>query len=844
MLFGSIFFATTALSVKSMTLGDTRAFQAANNPRSLPLDVRSFTSVYTLLHHWSVFGLILLYAYICEYHPPFPHGPKSYDRDEFFFLTGLLFLASIFTLKKNKSARIMADAAVTKNGGTLNNNNNNSNNNNNNSNNNKAVVDAQNHSTEGVVQPVDEATDVLNRDQTEEWKGWMQFMFLLYHYYHAEEVYNSIRVMITCYVWMTGFGNFSFFYLKGDYGSVRVMQMLWRLNFLVIFLVLTQGTTYILYYICLLHTYFFLMVYVTMRVAKGLNYSKWGIRIKLAVVAILLYVIWDLDSGRIFRGLHWLFLSEVPMLGATSGAMWEWYFRSSLDHYSTYLGMVFALNYPITSLFFRKLEAQPPLRHYIAKALVGIAFAAATIWWVLGPFRHAKLEYNATNAYFACIPLLSYIYFRNLTPWLRSNTLDLLHQIGKTTLETYLMQHHIWLTSDAKSLLVLIPGYPKINFLVVSVLYVIMSRRLYQLTLFLRGMVLPNNRDACIRNLAGMAGIIGFFIGLAAVLREIGLVNMFTIGICCLTCGMTLYGIIVKNTWQNFVDTAETKSLGPRSVLSMLESLLVPLAGSLVLLAMGFGIYHMVQTGATKILPLPETCSAYVQKGSWVSIDACSEEARGLAYRDLGINNFGTCSPQSNIHAWGWEAPPSNSQCRFVQRDSKSLGQILNQRNVTYVGDSVVRHLYHATCRQMGDHAAGAYNTSMGKWADFSRRYKNTALEFRWAPYADSMLAMVTNISQSTPKSDLIVIGGGAWDRLHKYNNESEQQALSFVVKTLAAELKTLRDSGISVVWVTPTTINTWGLLTDEKRMNIREDQIAELRAVFASQGIRMPHLL
>lgn len=26
----------------------------------------------------------------------------------------------------------------------------------------------------------------------------MQFVFLLYHYYHAEEVYNSIRIMITC----------------------------------------------------------------------------------------------------------------------------------------------------------------------------------------------------------------------------------------------------------------------------------------------------------------------------------------------------------------------------------------------------------------------------------------------------------------------------------------------------------------------------------------------------------------------------------------------------------------------------------------------------------------------
>lgn len=30
----------------------------------------------------------------------------------------------------------------------------------------------------------------------------------------ASQVYNSIRVFITAYVWMTGFGNFSFFYLK------------------------------------------------------------------------------------------------------------------------------------------------------------------------------------------------------------------------------------------------------------------------------------------------------------------------------------------------------------------------------------------------------------------------------------------------------------------------------------------------------------------------------------------------------------------------------------------------------------------------------------------------------
>ncbi|CAM9983266.1 unnamed protein product, partial [Discosporangium mesarthrocarpum] len=34
------------------------------------------------------------------------------------------------------------------------------------------------------------------------------------HPLNKVQVYNSIRVFITSYVWMTGFGNFSFFYLK------------------------------------------------------------------------------------------------------------------------------------------------------------------------------------------------------------------------------------------------------------------------------------------------------------------------------------------------------------------------------------------------------------------------------------------------------------------------------------------------------------------------------------------------------------------------------------------------------------------------------------------------------
>lgn len=57
--------------------------------------------------------------------------------------------------------------------------------------------------------PSSDRVTMLSRPQTEEWKGWMQFAFIMYHYYRAWSAYNWIRVFVSSYVWMTGWGNFS-----------------------------------------------------------------------------------------------------------------------------------------------------------------------------------------------------------------------------------------------------------------------------------------------------------------------------------------------------------------------------------------------------------------------------------------------------------------------------------------------------------------------------------------------------------------------------------------------------------------------------------------------------------
>jgi hypothetical protein len=151
-------------------------------------------------------------------------------------------------------------------------------------------------------------------------------------------------------------------------------------------------------------------------------------------------------------------------------------------------------------------------------------------------------------------------------------------------------------------------------------------------------------------------------------------------------------------------------------------------------------------------------------------------------------------------------------------------------------------------CRQVGDASAGAYNTTMEKWSDYIRRYGNEAyLEFRWAPYTnDTLVSTLAKIIEdessggesSHNKPDLVVVGGGPWDLLHRYRTTEEREALVAGVKKLAQEIEVLRATGIPVVWVVPTTINTWGLLTDVKRDAMREDQMEPLRAVYEENGV------
>ena len=96
------------------------------------------------------------------------------------------------------------------------------------------------------------------------------------------------------------------------------------------------------------------------------------------------------------------------------------------------------------------------------------------------------------------IPLFIYLLFRNFTEGLRQRHLHLFACMGRYTLETYILQFHIWmkttgLNGSPKRLLVVIPGYYWLNFAVLTVAYVFVSVRFSNLTGVLRDALIPDN---------------------------------------------------------------------------------------------------------------------------------------------------------------------------------------------------------------------------------------------------------------------------------------------------------------------------------------------------------------
>ncbi|KAK7929625.1 hypothetical protein WMY93_006020 [Mugilogobius chulae] len=455
-------------------------------------------------------GLIMVYFYLCDRADVFMKEQKYYSHSAFFIPLVSVFVLGLFCCKSTTESR------------------------------------------------------VLNREQTDEWKGWMQLVILIYHIsgasavspdplcslclVHAEAhccfvcqfipVYMHVRVLVAAYLFQTGYGHFSFFWLKGDFGLTRVCQVLFRLNFLVLVLCAVMDRPYQFYYFVPLVSFWFVLIYSALAVwpqivQKKANHSvPWHLGILLKLLGVLLLICLFASSQGLFESTFTTWpLSQLFQL---NGNIHEWWFRWKLDRFAVVQGMLFAFFY----LLLQKKQVLSETKGdtlFSAKVslplllLSGLSFITYSVW---ASSCESKAQCNQIHPYISVVPILAFILIRNIPAVARSVYSSFFAWFGKISLEVssssvsvcrtvsnpnvcfqlFICQYHIWLAADTKGILVLVPGNPSLNILLSSFIFVCVAHEISLITNVLAQLLFPKDTVSLLKRLGAM-GLLTLLLG-------------------------------------------------------------------------------------------------------------------------------------------------------------------------------------------------------------------------------------------------------------------------------------------------------------------------------------------
>ncbi|KAI1156013.1 10 TM acyl transferase domain found in Cas1p-domain-containing protein [Nemania diffusa] len=348
----------------------------------------------------------------------------------------------------------------------------------------------------------------LSRDQTDEIKGLMQGIILLYHFNYASQtlwVYKLVRVLISMYFFLSAYGHTLYLLKTGDYSFKRVAVVLFRTNALSALLPFMMGTSYSSYYFAPAVTFYYLVIYFMLRTLKDSNYDPWPLAMKVLVTASFTSMCITTPG---FLEMSTDILRTVFRM---SFDVQELRFRLALDRYIVFVGvMVASLVHTATLTDAREVfttRGSPRLFDSGRPRFWVICSAGLALFlFVTQSGLSSKQSYNAAHPYISWIPVLAFITLRNLYTPAQKIFLAIPAALGRISLETYILQYHIWLGGDATARLTL-GGFENAS------LPLFLIEKALITTLFV-GMAALTNRAT--RTLTGTLSELGFLVFLAA----------------------------------------------------------------------------------------------------------------------------------------------------------------------------------------------------------------------------------------------------------------------------------------------------------------------------------------
>jgi len=355
------------------------------------------------------------------------------------------------------------------------------------------------------------SSKLLNRDQTDEWKGWMQLVILMYHMTGASQIiplYMHIRVLVSSYLFLTGYGHFCFFWNGGNPSFVRLCQVLFRMNFMTVLICLCMNRPYQSYYFVPLVSFWYLVVYVVLALpprastasldTKSMAYCYILVKFICLFVAITVLYMSEVLFENIFLMRPWkaLFVTSKDNIH-------EWWFRWALDRYSICFGMLFAFVYCFAQRHNLVDESSRRCNLWSSPRAAAVAFLSLlgiTGYTAFTFTCRNKLECNGVHSYIVFIPIMSFVLLRNVFGAVRMRYSSFFAWFGRISLELFIGQYHIWLAADTHGLLVLVPNYPVLNVMVTSYILVCVAHEFHEITGKLVGFFVPTDWKRCLRN--------------------------------------------------------------------------------------------------------------------------------------------------------------------------------------------------------------------------------------------------------------------------------------------------------------------------------------------------------